>query len=201
MAYLGYSEHVRLIRKLSSTPNIGYVLMGIGVIVIGLVLYQIVSFDSAALLVESNVEASVFINGEEKGKTPLEMEVKEEEIVLRLVPADSALPPYDTKVNLTEGTKTIVRREFGESIVTSSSQVVQLEKVNTNGSEIAIVSIPDGVDVSLDGQKLGSTPLRFMASPGEHTLNVSSAGHKDVSLRVVAVYGYVVNVVVSLAAK
>lgn len=198
MSYIG---EMKLFRRLSSSPKAGYMLSGIGVIVIGLVLYQIISFDSAALLVESNTDATVFINGQDKGKTPLELEVREEEVTLSLAPEDSALPPFDTKVNLTEGTKTIVRRKFGESSLSTSGQIIQFREAGISGAEIAVASIPDSVEVYLNGQKQGVSPLKFEASPGEHTLGFSKAGYEDMSLQILAVQGYVTTIVVDLAAK
>lgn len=192
---------MRLFRKFISTPKPGYLLIGAGVFVIGLSMYQIITFDSAALLVESNVEARVFVNGQDKGKTPLELEARTEEVTLGLVPEDSSLPRYGTKVNLTEGTKTIVRRKFGESSLSSSGQIIQFKEGKTNTAEIAIASIPDHVEVYLDGQKQGTSPLKFGVSVGEHALGFSKTGYEDADLRVVAASGYVVTVVVELATK
>ncbi len=171
-------------------------------IIIGLVIYRTISTGKAVLVVESVPEASVYINGEEKGVTPLELELSAEEVALSVVSRDQSSPAqYVTKVKLTENVKTIVRRKFGESEVESSTQIVSFNKAGNGEASIAVVSIPDGVEVSLDGQKQGATPLKFEASPGEHTLSFRKNAYEELSFQVVVARGYEITAVTELALK
>jgi hypothetical protein len=170
------------------------------VIVMGYWLYQTVSFGKAALFIEADPEATVYVNGVEKGKTPLELEIEEQEVVLQMV-ASGASPPFATRVALTEGVKTIVRRRFGESELLGSSQTISFEKITSNEPEIAIVSIPDGAEVFLDGQRQGPTPLNLAPAAGEHTLRLISAGYKEEEFEIVTIPVLQTTVIVDLAAK
>ena len=66
---------------------------------------------SAGLLIETNPEAIVFINGEQVGRTKYDETMKPGEVTIKLVPDsfDKPLAPYETKLNLVSGIKTILR--------------------------------------------------------------------------------------------
>lgn len=184
-------------------------LLGIGILliiivsVIGYFLYQTISPGKAALVIESNPVGIVYINGEQKGKTPFETELSEEEVIIKLVPEGTSIPlsPYETKVKLTSGVKTIVRRNFGESAEEESGQIISFEKQSIDETSIAIVSIPDGVEVFVDGEKKGVTPLKLSTTPGRHTIKLAATSYEESSFDVQAVSGYTLTAVADLASK
>lgn len=193
----------------AATPRRGKGLLGIGILliiivsVIGYFLYQTISPGKAALVIESNPVGLVYINGEQRGKTPFEIELSEEEVTIKLVPEGTSVPlsPYETKVKLTSGIKTIVRRNFGESEEAESGQIISFEKKSVNETSIAIVSIPDGVEVFVDGEKKGVSPLKLPTSPGRHTIKLSAASYEETSFEVQAVSGYTLTAIADLAYK
>ena len=94
------------------------ILLGLGILG-GLVFFLVGYFNrgNAGILVESTPGSNVYIAGEQLGRTPYEANLSPGEIVVKLIPdaADRALAPFETKVTLSPGIKTILRREFGET--------------------------------------------------------------------------------------
>jgi len=138
--------------------------------IIGLFLYNGVYQRKSALLIESNPVAKVYIDGNEKGMTPLELVINKEEVVLHLVAKGLPLPPWGAKIKLTEGVKTIVRRKFGESEGLDSSQIISYRKNSSGNAGIYVVSIPDEADLYLGDRLLGASPLRVDIFEGKHVL-------------------------------
>src|SRR3989344_3635233 len=69
----------------------------------------------AGILIQTNPQAAVFIDGEEVGSTPYQVQRKAGDVELRLVPSSAGTPlaPWETKLILTAGIETVVRRDFG----------------------------------------------------------------------------------------
>lgn len=172
--------------------------------IVGGVLYLVgyINPKSSGILVESIPDSTVFIDGEQVGNTPYEATLKPSEITLKLVPDsfDTPLAPYETKVVLAPGVKTVIKREFGESDETSSGVVVSYDKESGGTASLAVVSVPDNVQVSVDGQVKGFTPHKSSSVvEGEHTLGVTSQGYKGQELTVKALEGYKLTAVFKLA--
>jgi len=187
-------------RRLSGRfAGIAILLITVG-IVIGYFVYQTISPSGAALMIEANPTSIVYINGEQRGRTPLEVELRAREVEVKIAP-ESTIPlsPYQTKVELTEGVKTIVRRNFGEGIETASGQIISFEKQLSSETSIAIVSNPDGVAAFIDDKNHGVTPLKVDVSPGVHSVSLSSPGFVSSTFEVKATSGYKLTVVSDLA--
>ena len=96
---------------------------------------------SARLSVESQPQALVFINGQEAGMTPFEKDFKADQVTVKIVPQSTVpLTPYEVKLNLAAGVKTVVRRNIGESPESSSGEISSFEREAGNESSISIVS-------------------------------------------------------------
>lgn len=165
-------------------------------------LFRLVRPKKAAILIESNPVSSVFVNGEQVGRTPEEMRLEPGEITLKLVPEslEKPLSPYETKVTLTPGIKTVVRRTFGDSEETSSGEVISFERVGSDEASLSVVSQPDTSQVSLDDQVRGFTPLKISRiSSGEHKLTLSSSGYLERSFSIETVNAYRLTAIVKLA--
>lgn len=156
---------------------------------------------NAGLYIETTPPASVFINGEQKGKTPYNGDFPPGEIELKLVP-DSFEKPltfYETRVSLVGGIKTIVRRTFGDSKETSGGELISFEKVSKNEASLVIIANPDGSSIKIDGETKGVSPLKITSiTPGTHELSVSAPGYLDRSFSVQIVKGYSLTPIVDL---
>ena len=80
----------------------------------------------ALSLKNCNPSSTVFIGGVQVGKTPYSGTRDTGEISLRLVPdaLEKPLVPYETRVSLSPGIQTVVKREFGETIDASAGEVI-----------------------------------------------------------------------------
>jgi len=176
------------------------------VVTIGFISLYIVKIlrEPAALSIESNPNSLVYISGEQKGKTPLELELGEEEVVVRLIPESFSqeFEVFEQIVKLTPGVKTIVRHKFSRENEKQESQIVSFESSSGKNANIAVVSVPDGTSVKVDGMAKGVTPLRIdKVSPGLHRVSVESDGYDKTSLDVVAVAGFTVTAYIDLAKR
>lgn len=156
----------------------------------------------SGILVDSNPVASVFINGQEVGKTPYEANRESGEIMLQIKPEKIEgviLDDYETKIDLVPGVRTIVKRVFNESEKLSSGVVVSFEKLGGIESFVTVVSVPDNSQVLIDGKSQGYTPLRVKIPAGDHTLLVSSDKYLEKSLPIRVYAGYKLTASVKLA--
>ena len=156
----------------------------------------------AGLFVESNPNSSVYVNSEQVGRTPFEGTFPVGEVTIKLVPEafDKPLSPFETKVNLTAGVKTVVRRTFGETNHDSSGEIISYEKTGEKEASLAIVSTPDSANIKLDGESVGFTPIKLASvNPGEHEVSIEAEGFIERSFSVVIREGYRLIVVVDLA--
>lgn len=179
------------------------VILGLG-LVIGFALFLIgyLKPKSAGLYVETTPTSTVFINGVEMGKTPYDGTLSPTEITLKLVPESTStlLSSFETKVALTSGIKTVVRRDFGETDDTSAGEVVSFEKVQGSESSLVIVSFPDAAKVTIDGATRGFAPVKVTSlAPGEHQITVSAPNFSERTMTVKTLLGYKLTAIVKLA--
>ena len=184
--------------------RIGIILIVLGIIIVGVALFLLgfLKPESAGLLVESVPAATVFIDGEQVGRTTYEATRKPGEIVIKLIPQslDEVLVPFETKVTLTSGIKTVIKREFGDSEETSSGEILSFEKIGGDSSGLAIVSLPNAAQISIDGATRGFAPYKTSSiTPGEHKIVVSAPGYSERALSIKTVEGFKLTVVVKLA--
>lgn len=167
----------------------------------GLFFRSKISPAQAGLQIETTPQATVFIGEEEVGTTPFDKAMSPGEITLRLVPiaTNGPLSPWTTKLTLTQGVKTIVRRQFGATESLSAGEVLSFEKIPGNSASLAIVSSPDSADIVLDGESIGFTPSRRDSLPaGRHQIRVSRPGFLEREIAVTTEPGYKLTVVAFL---
>jgi len=80
-----------------------------------------------------------------------------------------------------------------------AGQIISFEKKSVGETSIIVVSNPDGVEVFIDGEKKGVTPLKILSSTGRHTIKLASANYEDNSFEVQTVSGYALTAIVDLA--
>lgn len=156
----------------------------------------------AGLFIETQPQATVFIDGEKAGTTPYETVRQAGEVTLRLVPqADGmVLSPWGAKVRLVENVKTIIRREFGETESKSAGEILSFEKVAGGSAQLAVISTPDSSQITVDGEVRGFTPVKISSiSVGEHKIVLSHPGYKEREISSRAEAGYKLTVDATLA--
>lgn len=186
--------------------NLKIVLIVIGVLIllgaVGLFLLGYFKPKGAGLLIETTPPSTVFIDGVQVGRTIYETTRAPGEITIKLVPEsiDKPFALFETKVTLSPGIKTIIRREFGGTEESSKGEIVSFEKVGGSQASLAIISIPDAAQVSIDGQIRGFTPLKTSSiTAGNHQVIVSAPNFSERILTVNTLEGYKLTAVVKLA--
>jgi hypothetical protein len=169
-----------------------------------IILFKFILHRKAAILIETTPASQVFIDGEGLGKTPYEGEFNEKEIAIKLIPDsfEKPLVPFETKLKLTSGVKTIVRRTFGELEGDSSGEEISFEKLRGSETSISIVSTPDAAKVFLNDQFKDVTPLKISdIASGTYQISLKADNYEDRSFSVQTYPGYGVTAVVELAKK
>jgi hypothetical protein len=146
----------------------------------------------AHLVIESNPPSIVSINSQQTGRTPFKKDLPGGEIDVKLVPqSEQPLVAYETKVNLVRGIETVIHRDFGATEEDSAGELVSFEKIGERDGVVSVISTPEGVQVKIDGQVRGTTPLKV--SPilsGVHQLSVNGQGLKGRSFLIQVIPGY-----------
>lgn len=138
-------------------------------------------------------EATVFLDGNEVGKTPFEdrnLEVREYNVKLEKEEAS-----WQGKVKLTAQTLTIVNRDLAKDQASSSGEILTLDK----GRGVTVVSNPSGAEVEIDGKVFGKTPLNINITSGEHIINLSHPNYLNRSIKVTLPNNFNLTVSVDLA--
>lgn len=170
--------------------------------VILLILFLIGYFKpkGAGIFIDTVPISDVYINDSLVGSTPYETIRDPGEVNVKLVPQDTALISFETKVNLVSSIRTVIKREFAETEEKSSGEIASFEKVGGKEASVSIVSIPDASQISIDGQIRGFAPYKINSiKPGEHSLIISASGFLERSLTINAYQGYKLTVVAKLA--
>lgn len=161
----------------------------------------------AALQVNSEPKATVFLNDSHVGQTPyFDEKLTPGEYTLKLVPdsvGDSKYITWQGIVKLNSGILTAVSRTLAESEDRASGYVLTLEPTTEKEkAKISVISTPDSVVVNLDGEPKGFTPLALDdVSEGDRLITISSPGFKDETIKAKAVKGYKLMLNVQLAKK
>lgn len=182
-----------------------FLIVGIVLIIVGVAGYFIstkLGSSKAGLLIQTTPQAMVYVNDEQVGTTPYEAVRPSGEVTVRLVPiaTNQSLAPWGTKLSLVEGIQTVIKRDFGETEVTSSGEVLSFEKISGSKSSITVVSSPDASQITFDGEIRGFTPLPLDSiNSGQHTILVSQPGYAERTISAKTEPGYKLTVVAMLS--
>jgi hypothetical protein len=149
----------------------------------------------ASLEVNSNAKLPIYINGEETrtGSYTGTYDPK-----LTTVQVGN----YETQVQLQNGVKTIVNREFSIDGRRSSGEVISFEHTGLPNSIVAVVTDPSGAEVRVDSTLRGTTPLNIEGlSTGNHQLTVNLVSYTTRSFSINVVKGYKLTAAIDLAAS
>jgi len=155
----------------------------------------------AGILITSTPTSSVFIDGQLMGKTPYEGVFDPGTVLVGLIPdeVDKKYVPYEAKVTLASGIKTIVRRELSETEEASSGDIVSFEKEAGKSASLVAISDPDIAQVLINGTPRGFSPYKSSSlSVGEHQVTIKSPGFIERTLTVKTVAGYKLTIIVKL---
>lgn len=149
--------------------------------------------DVSGLKINSTPSSDVFLNDKLVGKTPYEDKQTIGEYVLKLLPQSSTTSSsaWQGKIILNPNVLTYINRDLGQSELTSSGEILSLEKISQNEAQLNVFTVPDAATVLLDGIERGVSPL-FLAdiSAGEHDVAVVSPGFAGRTVRVQLTSGY-----------
>jgi hypothetical protein len=154
------------------------------------------------LLVNTTPGSNVYVNGSFVGKTPYKGTNVAGQVDLKLVPTinDQNLIAYETKINLSPGTETVVDREFGTTEDTSSGDVLSFDRIGGSGAGLIVVSTPDNSQVSIDGEVQGFSPYSLSSiTTSLHKISVESPGYTERTMSVKTQTGYKLTVFAKLA--
>lgn len=185
-------------RKWIVVIGIIFILLGVS----GFLISMKLNPPQAGIQIDTTPQSTVYMDGQQVGNTPYQATKMPGEITLRLVPVATGktLAPWETKVTLTQGINTIVKRDFGDTLADSAGEILSFEKISGNLAGLAVVSTPDSSQVSLDGDVKGYTPLTVNSvSVGDHKLLVTQSGFQDREILAKTAAGYKLTVVAMLA--
>ncbi len=158
---------------------------------------------ASGLLVETSPASTVYVNGEEVGRTPYTSLKSPGEITLRLIPDSFGTPlsPYEEKINLVSGVETVIRRYFGANETATEGEVLSFEKLSSkNISGITVITDPEGAQITIDGVSKGVSPYTTSEiEQGVKNIKLSAEGLKDREIEVNLVAGYKLVAFIKLA--
>ena len=138
----------------------------------------------ANLVVNSSPSLEVFVDGVKVGNTPYSGTHIAKKTAVRV-------GNYESEFFLQSGIKTIVNREFDESLSQSFGEILSFEKTNLATAALAVISDPAGGDVKIDEKGYGDTPLVIdNLAQGQYKLSVSLSGFKEKEFAINLVTGY-----------
>lgn len=157
---------------------------------------------AAGIYITSNPPSTVYIDGQQVGKTPYDATRNPGEIVVKLIPITTGKPlvSFETKATLSPDIQTVIRRDLAETDDASAGEVISFVRVGGKDAQIAVISLPDSAMVTIDGQKVGYAPYKDSSTTaGDHQISVSASGFFDRTFSAKAIAGYKLTVEVKLA--
>lgn len=156
----------------------------------------------AAIEITTTPTAKVFLDGKEVGTTPFESEsIKPGDVDLKLVPEDSSFTVWEKRLTINPNTRVVVEKQFDSDLDKEKSRILYLEKTNEKTKAgLTLVSIPDGVSVTIDGQMKGFAPVKLDdIGAGDRKIVISHPSYKSEEVLTRAMEGYRLVVEIKLA--
>lgn len=161
---------------------------------VGLVIFNFFVPKASGLLIETSPASTVYVNGEEVGRTPYTSLRKSSEISLRLIPDSFGQPlaPFEEKINLVSGVETVVRRYFGSSETFTEGEILSFEKLpSKNSTGVTVITDPENVQIEINGVSKGATPYTSTSvESGISKLKLLANGYKSREVEVSLIKGY-----------
>ncbi len=174
-----------------------FILIIIAVLLFGFVLFLLnTKKEKGALQVTSDPVTKVYINGTQIGQTPLcKCELKDMlkagEYTIKLVPVSGNFLPFEQKITISPKVLTVVDRNFGPTGLENGSIISLTQISDSKDAQVSVVSFPDAVQVFLDNNLEGQTPILLKnITDSDHELKLTKEGYKDKIVRIRTVLGY-----------
>ncbi len=155
-----------------------------------------------ALQVTSHPDSTVYLNGQQIGKTPLckcqlaDM-LATGEYTVKVVPLEGTFPPFEEKITIGKGVLTVVDRIFQEGASSEGNVITLTPLDNKNSLELLVLSFPQKADVYIDNNPSGDSPFVLRnITESDHEIKLSKTGYRDKSVRIRTVQGYKVTATV-----
>jgi hypothetical protein len=156
----------------------------------------------AALQVNTEPVASVYLNGNRVSQTPYyDDNLKPGNYSLKVEVDNDSTKSWETPITLNPQLVTVVNYNFGPSPEESSNYIMQLEELaDDTATEVSIITIPDNVIVKINGQPEGFSPISLKdLSVGDHTVSLVAPGYAEESINISVKTGFKVLISSSLA--
>jgi hypothetical protein len=154
------------------------------------------------IYVDTSPESKIYINGNLVGKSPYHGSFPVSEIDLKLVPnsQNDNLLAFETKIKLTSGIETVVRREFGVDEDSSSGDIMTFDKTGTGDASLVVLSTPNYAKVSINGVAKGFTLYNNSSVPvANDQITISSPGFSDRVVTIKTMAGFRLTLFAKLA--
>ncbi len=177
-------------------------LVGFIILIVGVVKFIGSAPKQGVLKVNSVPPASIFLDNKHIGRTPFEDKVTAGDYTIKIVPdaSSESLASWQGKITVAPGALTYVNRDLSASELSSAGEMLWLEKITSNKSELSVTTIPDGATILLDDENKGITPVAISSvAPADHTIAITSSGFTPRSVKVKTPAGYKLNALIQLA--
>jgi hypothetical protein len=152
--------------------------------------------DKGALQVTAAPLSKVYLNGKYLGQTPLckcttnDM-VATGDYTIRVVPQSGDFAEFQEKISISKSILTVVDRKFGAGSASEGS-IITLEPLKEGSQrQLLVTSIPNNVEVLLDNNSAGFTPLLIKdITDSDHDLTLRKSGYTDKKVRIRTPSGY-----------
>lgn len=162
-----------------------------------------------ALQVTSTPKSMVYLDGALIGETPLcrcegENMLSTGEHAIRMVPFSLEskaflAPPFEYTIRIEPSTLTVVDKTFGKGGTGDGSTLTLHALANKKEAQILVLSLPQTAEVALDSVLSGQTPVLLThVTASDHEIQLKKNGYRPKTVRVKAIPGYKIEVVVFL---
>lgn len=153
-------------------------------------------------VITGDISASLFLDDQYLEKAPyIGKDIQPGVYTLRIQPDDPDLIPHEVQVTLRKGLLTVVTWRPGARPELSGGVIYEMEKLpNKNQTELAVVTIPDGAIVSIQGREKEFAPLNILnIDPGQKEFEVSLPSYEAQRHTINIVAGHKTTITVKLA--
>lgn len=159
------------------------------------------SSKKSALKINTDPQASVFLDGQKIGSTPFfDDKLKEGEYTIKLIPENGIGLQWEKRIKLLAGIETQISRKLAEDQDQINGYDFSMEPNFLDTPSLVLIAEPAGAIIKIDGETKGFSPIDLKnVSAGERLIQVTSPGYIDRDLRVNFFPKYKVNAYVQLA--
>jgi len=152
--------------------------------------------DKGALQVTSTPLSKVYLNGKYLGQTPLckctsnDM-VGTGDYTIKVIPQTGNFTEFQEKITISKSILTVVDRKFGVGAASEGSIITLIPLKEGDQRQLLVTSIPGNVEVLLDSNSAGFTPLLVRdLTDSDHELMLRKSGYSDKKVRIKTPTGY-----------